>query len=106
VTTLKHISSSNPIKNDIKCNAQEKDADSLDAVINFLRETSFGYHSFFPSHQRSFRVIIKNLHHLKPTYDISEALVTLGHTVTSLKYFKAQRCFTTILRGSKTRRKQ
>ncbi|KAF0717450.1 SCAN domain-containing protein 3-like, partial [Aphis craccivora] len=80
VTTLKHISSSNPIKNDIKCNAQEKDADSLDAVINFLRETSFGYHSFFPSHQRSFRVIIKNLHHLKPTYDISEALVTLGHT--------------------------
>ncbi|KAF0759441.1 Uncharacterized protein FWK35_00013313 [Aphis craccivora] len=59
-----------------------KDADSFDAVINFLRETSFGYHSFLPSHLRPFRVVIKNLHHTTPTPDISEALATLGHTVT------------------------
>ncbi|CAI6359053.1 unnamed protein product [Macrosiphum euphorbiae] len=35
-----------------------KDADSFNAVINFLRETIFGNHSFLPSHQRPFRVVI------------------------------------------------
>jgi hypothetical protein len=58
------------------------DDESFDAVIQFLRETSFEYHSFLPSYLRPFWVVIRNLHHTTPTSDISDALVTLGHTVT------------------------
>ncbi|KAF0773847.1 Uncharacterized protein FWK35_00003113 [Aphis craccivora] len=53
-----------------------KDADSFDAVINFLRETSFGYHSFLPLNLRPFRV-------LWPSSDIlvTKVLNILKHNV-------------------------
>lgn len=49
-----------------------------------MKQISIEFRSFFSSHLRTFRVVIKNLNYTTSTSDIFEAWATLSYTVISV----------------------
>uniref|UniRef100_A0A2S2Q6Y6 Nucleic-acid-binding protein n=1 Tax=Sipha flava TaxID=143950 RepID=A0A2S2Q6Y6_9HEMI len=58
-----------------------KGAKNYNTIINHLRDTGAYFHTYQPSIYRSFRVVIKNLHHFTLCMEISNALSREEHTV-------------------------
>ncbi|VVC42920.1 Pre-C2HC domain [Cinara cedri] len=51
------------------------------AIIHFLKERKAQYHTYQPREEKSFRVVIRNLHPSTPTAEIGFAIEELGYTV-------------------------
>jgi hypothetical protein len=52
----------------------------FNVIVNHIMETDSRFHTFMPSTYRSYKVIIRNLHHTTLISDISDALLELGHS--------------------------
>lgn len=55
--------------------------DSYRTLVKYLEGRSIGFHTFQLKQERSYRVVIKGLHHSTPIEDIKAALLCLGHGV-------------------------
>jgi hypothetical protein len=61
----------------INCNTP----DTYRKLISFMKDRNIVYHSYQPKEERSYRVVIKHLHHTADTQDIAIELAELGHKV-------------------------
>jgi len=53
---------------------------SYNTIIEHLMDTNASFHTFLPRQLRTYRIVIKNLHHTTLCTDISAALLDKGHS--------------------------
>jgi hypothetical protein len=64
----------------INCNTP----DTYRKLISFMKDRNIVYHSYQPKEDRSYRVVIRHLHHTVDTQDIANELAELGHKVRNI----------------------
>lgn len=62
-----------------------KNVDTYRKLIKYFDEKHFKYHTFQLKNERSFRAVIKGLHHTTNISDIKAMLLSLGHQVRSVR---------------------
>lgn len=60
---------------------QTSKPDHYRVIIHFLKESDAQYHTYQPREEKSFRIVIRNLHPSTPTVDIGIAIEEEGYTV-------------------------
>lgn len=58
-----------------------KSVDSYRTLVKYLESRNIGFHTYQLKQDRSYRVVIKGLHHSTPIEDIKAELICLGHQV-------------------------
>lgn len=58
-----------------------KTVDAYRTLVKYLEDRNISFHTFQLKQQRSYRVVLKGLHHSIPTSDIKAELIQLGHQV-------------------------
>lgn len=58
-----------------------KNVDSYRKIIKYFEDSKISFHTFQLKQEKSFRFVIKGLHHSTPISDIKAALLLLGHQV-------------------------
>lgn len=67
-----------------------KTVDSYRKVVNYLESEKINFHTYQLKQERSFRIVMKGLHHSTPTEDIKAELLLLGHDVRSVVNVKSR----------------
>jgi hypothetical protein len=67
-----------------KVKIQPTTSDSYRAIMKALTEKNTEFHTFKPKEDRSYRVVLKNMHYSINPADIKTEIEKLGHTVTIL----------------------
>lgn len=63
---------------------QSSNSDSYRSIIKYLKESKAEYHTFQAQEDKSFRIVVRNLHPSTPTVDIGIAIQEIGYTVRSV----------------------
>ena len=70
---------------------QTNTPDSYRTLIHFLKNEKAEYHTFQPQSEKSFRAVIKNIHHTTDPTEIVSALEEIGFTVRQVINIKHQK---------------
>lgn len=70
---------------------EPKDSQTYTNIIKMLKEKSTQYHTYKAKQDKSFRVVLKNVHHSTDVEDIKQSIQALGHEVTNVWNIKQQR---------------
>lgn len=70
----------------VSCNAllippNTNTEDAYHRLVQLLKSNKIAYHTYQPREERSYRVVIKNIHNSIPAHDIKEALEELGYAI-------------------------
>ena len=60
---------------------QSSNSDTYRSIIKYLKESKAEYHTFQAQEDKSFRIVVRNLHPSTPTVDIGIAIQEIGYTV-------------------------
>lgn len=60
---------------------QSINSDTYRSIIKYLKESKAEYHTFQAQEDKSFRIVVRNLHPSTPTVDIGIAIQEIGYTV-------------------------
>lgn len=60
---------------------QSINSDTYRSIIKYLKESKAEYHTFQPYEDKSFRIVVRNLHPSTPTTEIGIAIQEIGYTV-------------------------
>lgn len=63
---------------------QSNNSDTYRSIIKYLKESKAEYHTFQAQEDKSFRIVVRNLHPSTPTVDIGIAIQEIGYTVRSV----------------------
>jgi len=63
---------------------QSSNSDTYRSIIKCLKESKAEYHTFQAQEDKSFRIVVRNLHPSTPTVDIGIAIQEIGYTVRSV----------------------
>lgn len=63
---------------------QSSNSDTYRSIIKYLKESKAEYHTFQAQEDKSFRIVVRNLHPSTPTVDIGIAIQEVGYTVRSV----------------------
>jgi len=63
---------------------QSSNSDTYRSIIKYLKESKAEYHTFQAQEDKSFRIVVRNLHPSTPTVDIGIAIQEIGYTVRSV----------------------
>ncbi|KAL4098378.1 hypothetical protein QTP88_023003 [Uroleucon formosanum] len=63
---------------------QSNNSDTYRSIIKYLKESKAEYHTFQAQEDKSFRIVVRNLHLSTPTVDIGIAIQDIGYTVRSV----------------------
>lgn len=63
---------------------QSSNSDTYRSIIKYLKESKAEYHTFQAQEDKSFRIVVRNLHPTTPTVDIGIAIQEIGYTVRSV----------------------
>lgn len=63
---------------------QSNNSDTCRSIIKYLKESKAEYHTFRAQEDKSFRIVVRNLHPSTPTVDIGIAIQEIGYTVRSV----------------------
>ena len=61
-----------------------RSADSSRKIVKYFELRNINYHVYQLKQERSYRVVVKGIHHATPVYDIKAELLTLGHNVRNI----------------------
>ena len=67
-----------------------KSVDAYRKVIKYLEGSNINFHTYQLKQERSYRVVIKGIHHTTPTEDIKAQLIVKGYPVRSVTNVKSR----------------
>lgn len=59
-------------------------------LVTYLNDKKLNFHTYQVRQERSYRVVMKNLHHTTPTQDIKSAIESLGHQVRNVTNIRSK----------------
>lgn len=63
---------------------QPKSSEAYTNIVKHLDEKETDFHTYKPKQERSFKVVLKNLHYSTPLEDIEDELKSIGHVTTNV----------------------